>query len=253
MRAPRRSAGVAGSVLAVALVIAAGQSSGPPAPGRATSWIAGKPGPIVVRDAADLTRAAGSARIEAGYLFDADGGPTTSSRVTGRYDFGAQVGGFTSTPAGGYAIVTHSAVFVMDPGGQRWMRAGFSAAEQDPSQALDLLRAASGGTREVGTDRLHDTEVHLFAVTVDPRRLAAVAGPVAQGSVVESVTRAGDPVPVNLYVDEQGRVRRLQVWVRVVDSARGPGLVTVTVDLFDFGIDVPVRVPAPDAVGPVQR
>jgi hypothetical protein len=208
-------------------------------------------------------------------------GITGDIRSTGSYDFAAQIGEFDSTATGGglpdatgHAIVARNILYEQYPDRQRWAKTDFSKlvntpiGQQDPSQQLDLLRGVSDDAREVGTEQLRGTAVRHYAITIDPVRLAAETTVVVPGSIVESAIKAAGPMPADVYVDEDGRVRKLAVSIDVRganidtsalgDFANDPDLKArldsmhsssdITIEYFDFGVPVSVQVPDPAQV-----
>lgn len=95
--------------------------------------------------------------------------------------------------------------------------------EDGPSRMLEKLRAV-GAVEELGRERVRGVEATRYRALVRP------AGP--------SEDRA---VPVEVWIDDDGLVRRL----RAADGAHDA---TVSIELFDFGADVAIEPPAPDQV-----
>jgi hypothetical protein len=277
-----RGAVFAGAWLAAAALVAGcGGAAGSGGQGGAgPHTIAGLQPFVVARQAPDVTRAAGSARVEANMRMDLSG-TTGDIRSTGSYDFAAQIGEFDSTATGGglpdatgHAIVARNILYEQYPDRQRWARTDFSKlvntpiGQQDPSQQLDLLRGVSDDAREVGTEQLRGTAVRHYAIKIDPVRLAAETTVVVPGSIVESAMKAAGPMPADVYVDEDGRVRKLAVSIDVRganidtsalgDFANDPDLKArldsmhsssdITIEYFDFGVPVSVQVPDPAQV-----
>jgi hypothetical protein len=151
------------------------------------------------------------------------------------------------------------------PGGKPWVRmelgsAGkaqgfdFSQLEQltsnDPRKILDYLRAVSGEIETVGTEELRGVATSHYRATIDLRRYGKLV-PAAEreelktmlGEIVEQ-SGIGD-IPVNVWVDESGLVRKLEV----AFSATQPGTtesasVSMTFELYDYGKEIEIEVPA---------
>jgi hypothetical protein len=91
-----------------------------------------------------------------------------------------------------------------------------------------------------------------YRATVDLRRLETQAPPGKEGewqSYVQSLA-AGigtNEVPVDIWVDDEGYVRRLRQEYPLPGSD-GTLTTTVTTELYDFGVDVDVQVPPADQV-----
>jgi hypothetical protein len=286
----RRSTGALGACLAAITLLAgcgAQDSANPSAwqdPGKAVIDIA--------REAPDATKATGSARYEM-TLTDTTSGSgyfdgTFTTTASGTYDFARQIGDGEYTYSGDVewmqlspeeVVFTNNVLYQRDIGADRWEQLDFSSlvntpvGQHDPSQQLDLLRGVSEDVREVGTTQVRDTEVRQFAITIDPQRLAQEQGVVVEGGIVEAALRAARPMPGQVFVDADGRVRRLEVRVESVgsDIAAMPELgdllggdtsgiqeqlqerrttMEVRIDYFDFGVPVTAQVPDPSLVDP---
>ncbi|MFC4944634.1 DUF7537 family lipoprotein [Pseudonocardia sp. GCM10023141] len=229
--AARGARTLAGVTLAAALLLA-GCGGGSPGAGPVADAIAGKAPAAVAKNARDVTRAAGSSKMEGDFSFTMSGAGFNDSfdgHMTGVYDFAAQIGEFDGTTAGGtvpamtmHSIVARNVVYERFPGADRWARTDYSKlvntpiGQQDPSQQLDLLIGISDDVRELGTEQLRGTSVHHYAITIDPKRLVANTTVVTPGSPLESAAKSVTPIPGDVYVDEQGRVRRLVVTIEVL-------------------------------------
>jgi hypothetical protein len=160
--------------------------------------------------------------------------------------------------------------------GRRWKKFDFSelvntpVGHHDPSQQLDLLRGVSDEVREVGSTQVRDADVRQYAITIDPQRLAAASGVVVEGGLTQAVLQASGPIPGQVFVDADGRVRRLEVSLETngADLAASPELskilpdnsqvqemlrerrtaMDISIDYFDFGIPVTAQEPDPSTV-----
>lgn len=263
-----------------------GQGNGATA-GRAA--IADKTPFEVARQAPDVTRAAGTARIAFEMQYSTTGGaaiPGGSEPLimsgTGTYDFAGQIGDGQFDSSGGglpterLDVVYRNNVLYQRPiGATRWQKWDFSdlvntpVGQHDPSQQLDLLRGVSDEVREAGTTQLRGAEVRHYAITIDPKRLAEHSGVVVEGGLTELALRAAGPIPADVFVDDDGRVRKLEVNMSVAgaDLAASPELaelsgspgfaealremrteMAMVIEYFDFGIPVNVQEPDPATV-----
>jgi hypothetical protein len=149
-------------------------------------------------------------------------------------------------------------------GGTRWVSLDLERASEqlgldpdavgasDPSQFLDVLESLRGVTtdlEELGREDVRGEPTTHFRVTVD---LAAALGEVAPG-LRDEVGRVFEQlgtgtVPMDVWVDGDGRLRRLvfEMQVPSVDGADGEAAVAVTMELHDFGVEVDVEAPPPD-------
>jgi hypothetical protein len=210
---------------------------------------------------------------------------------TGTYDYDEQIGeaDYTSSGAGMPSeqletIFRNNVLWQRTAGQGRWQEVDYSdlvntpIGQHDPSEQLDLLRGVSDDVREVGTTQVRGADVHHYAITIDPLRLAQQATVVVEGGLTQAALKATGPIPAEVFVDEDGRVRRLEVAISVsgADLAASPEMsealgdvladprfaemmrdrrtgMEIAVEYFDFGVPVDVQVPDPAMVdqGPI--
>lgn len=130
----------------------------------------------------------------------------------------------------------------------------FSSLEQDnPTQFLEYLRASSGGVLEEGTEVIDGVPTtHYFATLQLSSVLARLpsSDQAAAKAALEKLGSAG-AIPANVWVDAQGRVRRMQLTVTAnapaaaaggaAGAAGGSG--TITIDFTSYGPVPPVLPP----------
>jgi len=154
----------------------------------------------------------------------------------------------------------------LNPGGARWLRvdlgtmiqalgAGAALASAGPAQTLDLLRAADAGS-QVGHAVVGGASTTAYRVTADLRRFVSLAAPSlrADAARYDSILagRAGQrTVPVEVWIDHAGRVRRVRLKLSACAGSRRM-TETATVEYFDFGPQVPVTPPAASQVTDVS-
>lgn len=130
-----------------------------------------------------------------------------------------------------------------------------SPSSVDPRALLDFLYGVAGGVEEVGTEDVRDVATTHLRAEVTPDDIAG-AVPEADRARVEAMldalVAADVPAfPLDVWVDAQGRVRRVQAAYEVPASATGAAedlTTSLTVDYFAFGEDVAIEVPAGDDV-----
>lgn len=247
----------------VAVVVVAPQ-------GTPTVDLATGPGAKAVNAASAATQAAGTAR---GLLTVAHGGRTVSA--TGVGDFGSgdasadiALGDGTS-PAGTVMVRrTTAGVYVRLPEGlsplsteKPWLRidaADLARLTQlalgdlgaqitgAPLDALAYLRAVSGELVAEGPDLSRGEPTTRYRTTIDPRK---VVGQLPQALQVPAAGAAAEQsLPAALWIDAQGRLRKLEVSADPSGPWTASGPATVTLELFDFGVRVQVEAPAADEV-----
>lgn len=97
----------------------------------------------------------------------------------------------------------------------------------DPSRALGYLRSVADDVRSEGGDRVRGYKATQYRATVD---LSRAGGP------------EGHLLPLEVWVDEPGRVRRLRY------PLLGEPETTIVWELYDFGVAVNLTPPPPEKV-----
>jgi hypothetical protein len=126
----------------------------------------------------------------------------------------------------------------------------------DVTGVLAWLRSVSGQVTAVGHDTINGVLTTHYRAAVDASRAAASVG--ADPSTASAVAQAaGQTVPVDVWIDAQGRLRQMQVSLdltklRLPQGATLPaearGTAVLTVDLWDFGVPVHTTAPPADQV-----
>lgn len=122
----------------------------------------------------------------------------------------------------------------------------------DPSASFASLDAASDDVREVGHEKVRDADTTHYRGTVDVKKAVATANGAARQIAEATLGRAGvSRVPFDAWVDDSGRLRK---YVQELQVPAGPGTggapvkSSTTIELFDYGVDVQVKAPAPQDV-----
>lgn len=170
-----------------------------------------------------------------------------------------------------YPVIYMSAPFLAGqlPEGKTWMKLDLTKAAQaagvdlsqlssfnqtDPTQFLEYLRASSGGVTKVGGETVDGVPTTHYQATLQLSsvldRLPASEQSAAKAEL-EKLGNAG-AIPVDVWVDAQGRVRRIQMTVATnlptgaagTAGAGGGVSGTITMDFSSYGA-VPPIVPPP--------
>jgi hypothetical protein len=239
--------------------------------------------------AAEVTSQQAGARVKLTMQFSSPALPSGYSiTATGYFDERDRSGemsmdlsgipGASALPGGGVSTVKmifQYPVIYMDmpflagklPEGKTWMKldlakaaqaAGvdlsqLSSLEQDnPTQFLEYLRASSGGVLKEGTEVIDGVPTtHYFATLQLSSVLSRLpsSDQAAAKAALEKLGSAG-AIPVDVWVDAQGRVRRMQLTAAAPAAAAGGaagaatgGSGTVTIDFTSYGPVPPVVAP----------
>jgi hypothetical protein len=151
--------------------------------------------------------------------------------------------------------------------GKPWIRANLSDYTQTigagssfeqggagPTQMLHMLDA-SGDVVARGSETIEGAPTTHYHALVDLSRYATEA-PAAQRSAIQADAQAlarltgSSSLPVDVWIDDQGRVRRFSTEEQVCTPA-GKLHEQITMGLYGFGPQQPVTVPAPSEVNEV--
>ncbi len=205
--------------------------------------------------------------------FTISGGGYANASKAGRVSIDlSQVPGLSAVAGGGsatvetvylYPTVYMHIPFLADklPEGKSWMKLdlskitqtlggsslpqAFSLGQADPTQFLQYLRASSGQVERVGTQQLYGTSTTQYRTTLQLSRVLEELPSSDRTAAEQMLQHVGNDgaIPVNVWIDPQGRVRRLQLALDV-SGATASGSATVTVGFTEYG-PVPAISPPP--------
>lgn len=225
----------------------------------------GADGVNAIAAAADSATEAGSSRVTMTMAMSVSG---QSLELTGEgaFDYDEQVGEMTMTIGGAglgdpqsmETIVDGTYLYTKMPaalgGDGGWVRmdmtsvaGGASQFSQDPSQYLSFLRGASDEIEEVGTEEIDGvTTTHYEAELSFDKILEQAPDEEAADEIRAQLEALGgelDSIPSEVWIDEDGLPRRMQVEMSVEAQGQTADM-EITMDLFDYGVDVNVEPPA---------
>ncbi len=137
-----------------------------------------------------------------------------------------------------------------------------ASAPSDPSNVLAYLRSADGNVRSVGQATVDGVPTTHYTATIDLNKVAAASQSAAAATKQLEQELGATNLPVQLWIDQQNRVRRISLDETLTHPTAGstqangatngasspkvgPVHATVTVTLSDYG--TPVSVVAPPA------
>jgi LppX_LprAFG lipoprotein len=222
-----------------------------------------------VLEAGAKTQAEQSARIS--FSGTMSGGPATGT-MTGEGAFSGRQGHMTMDlsdlagggVAGNVEMIFDGLLFYMKfpeaiaqgmPGGKEWVKfdlaklgeqEGFDLQQMmqlsgtDPSQSLDLLRAAGTDFQEVGEEDVRGVATTHYEGTVDLEKVAEQVPEEARESYRRLMQLSGQSeIPVEVWIDEEGLTRRIRYEQKLADGTT----MDLTQEYFDFGTEVDVEPP----------
>ena len=118
-----------------------------------------------------------------------------------------------------------------------------NANQADPSQSLRMLTASSNA-RVTGSERIRGVQTTHYAFNIDFEKLAH------DNNAFKQLKEATGSVsaPAEAWIDAQGRVRRLAVTMSMGGQLGTPMTMTMTEELYDFGVQTNVTPPSDDLV-----
>jgi hypothetical protein len=118
-----------------------------------------------------------------------------------------------------------------------------NANQADPSQSLRMLMASSDA-RVTGSERIRGVQTTHYAFNIDFEKLAH------DNKAFKQLKDATGSVfaPAEAWIDARGRVRRLAVTMSLGAQLGTPVTMTMTEDLYDFGVQTNITRPADDLV-----
>ena len=284
-RPPRGRFVAAGAVAAVSIATLVAIVAVPAGRGPGTTSLATGPGARAVQAAAAATEASRTAR---GLLTIAHADGTVTATGTGDFDTGeaaAEVAMADGPQEGTITVLrTASGIYARLPGGMNPMSTGKPWVSVDaptlarltqlalgdaaaqitgaPLDALAYLRGVSGDVAFVGPDTTRGEPTTRYRAAVDPARASAQLPAALRGHAPTSGA-APASLPADVWIDGQGRLRKLVITADESASAatgKGPsapaaappGPMTITLELWDFGIPVEVSAPPADQVSDVS-
>ena len=116
----------------------------------------------------------------------------------------------------------------------------------DPTAALALLEATTDEIEDLGQEEVRGDETTHYRAVVDVRKAYEDADAVTDEKQFEAFLEllGTDELPIDVWIDDEGRVRR-QSYEQPVP---GGAAMKVTFELFEFGVDEPIDLPAGDEV-----
>lgn len=112
-----------------------------------------------------------------------------------------------------------------------------SSYNQDLTSNLTALRAASRKITVRGTQRVRGVETTHYHALIDLQRAWKLHG-IRQETIQQYQALLGDTLPEDVYLDAQGRTRRVEVTIKPEAGSAAAGELkseSVSIDFYDFG------------------
>jgi hypothetical protein len=217
-----------------------------------------------VRAATSATESAGSASFRLTLTAD-DGTTPTTVEVRGKADLDGTSADLSATIPGDGGPTTvrqrvvDGVVYLKVEGSDllpaTWVKLDPAALPEGAGQELGgMLGGAGSGTvtapldalrevadvEKVGTQEIDGIATTHYRATLDPAKLAAAFGPLESLGLGGGATIGVGTMPVDLWVDAEGRVVRMTQTVELPDA----GSISWTLDLREFGARLELEAPS---------
>jgi hypothetical protein len=117
-----------------------------------------------------------------------------------------------------------------------------ASALTDPAQSASYLKAVSDkDVKKAGTAKIGGADTTRYKVNVDVAKLAAQGG----SDPAKLEQQLGKTLPVNVWLDSAGRIRREQIDMKVNSAGSAAAAkVSTVIEFSDFGANADVKAPA---------
>ena len=132
--------------------------------------------------------------------------------------------------------------------------------QSDPAQVLELLKGVTRDVEERGEEMVRGARTTHYRATLELDRVVAEAPPNVRASLASLIARAGSTdIAADVWIDADGRLRKM-AYELDIPPPRDSGVaattaesMTVSMELYDFGVAVDVAPPPDDQVIDVVR
>jgi len=234
--------------------------------------------PASLANIAARTTAKGGVKISLDQTTSLGSGGAIPTTAVGRFDTKTKRGEMTITTdlssirgggslpsgAGKQHVILDGFTFYMNsplfssilPDGKKWLKidldkvgksigidfGALTRGGQDPTQALQYLKAASGDVTKVGTETVRGEPTTRYKATIDFNKVADAA-PAGQRAAIRTsmkqiIKLAGtSTAPMEVWIGDDGVVRRMTDTIKT-NIAGEHAEITQRIELFDFGTKV---------------
>jgi hypothetical protein len=213
------------------------------------------------------TSEAKTAKLSIGFTTTMGSGQPQKVQAAGVTDFAAKKMRMTMSANGEKAdmVMLGTTMYLRVPGqepqpGKPWIKFDLAAlakasgtqlngltqgANNDPTQALALLKGVSSDIQEVGPEQVRDADTTHYKVQIDLRKAVQQQGTATKKQMTQLLEQMQvRTLPADVWIDDEGRMRKMR-YVMKLKPAGAPSTVTtgVSMELFDFGTAVNVVKP----------
>lgn len=119
---------------------------------------------------------------------------------------------------------------------------------QDPNDFLEFLKATNAEVVEHGREDVRGVSTVHLSTVLDMREILEQAEGVEKEELeeaLEGLGTAAEEIPMDVWIDDDGMIRRMTMEIDAsgIDDEVDMGTMELTIELFDFGEPVDIRVP----------
>ena len=118
----------------------------------------------------------------------------------------------------------------------------------DPGDVFPLVVRTSAKIENQGSEEVRGDDATHYRAELDPEKLLAELPAEKRAEYAPNASDL-DPLPVDVWIDGENRVRR----VTIRDAFEDSPVTTTTFDFFDFGVEVDVEAPPADQLVSPER
>jgi hypothetical protein len=124
----------------------------------------------------------------------------------------------------------------------------FPGGANDPGDIFPLILRTSGKIQNLGVEKVRGDEATHYRAELDPEKLLEEL-PAGERADYAHDARHSEPLPVEVWIDHENRVRRVSLREEFEENAP----MITTFEFFDFGVDVEVEPPPADQLISQER
>jgi hypothetical protein len=117
-----------------------------------------------------------------------------------------------------------------------------NANQADPSQTLAML-TASKDAHVMNYDRVHGVLTTHYMLSLDLKRMAKANKGMSKSLEQLMDMTDVDSFPAEAWIDDKGNVRKLKIEMSMNAPTGGELKMTMTEELYDFGVNVTIQPP----------
>jgi hypothetical protein len=128
---------------------------------------------------------------------------------------------------------------------------GAQFSQTDPTQSLRYLEGVSDDVEEVGREEIRGVNTTQYDATVDIARMMEELPEGARDQAEAAFDKLDvDEFPLSVWIDDQGRIRRMFSEFGLSGATEGAegSTMTMTFDYYDFGVEFDIDLPPDDQV-----